>query len=307
MSRDVLRGRVRNFPLAGVFRTHSGRIAVGMVLRHLLKLLPLSCSAALLRNRGGWARYYPTGRTLVFSHYLTDLTVRIDTDYPIEREMLSGVYDPPTLAVMQRFVRAGDTCIDVGANVGAITLALAQHVGPTGRVFSFEPGPELFRKLEHNLTLNPILQKRITALNQGLSDKEGNLLWIEDSGNLGNAGCMGVTSGEPVPGTTVDAFCRRQPLPALHFVKIDVEGMEYEVIRGGLATWAKYRPILYFETLKGFEEMRGLPLFARIETMLKEIGYSLYRVQADGTVCKTHYPDLSSNTMAIADRSERAP
>lgn len=276
-------------------------VAWGTLLRQLFQVLPYSVSCALVRNRGGWARFFPSGHEFLFDSYLTDLRVIIDTRYPIEREMLSGVYDPSTLAVIDKFVRSGDCCLDVGANVGAITLALAKRVAPGGKVFAFEPGPVQYQRLQGNLKLNPALRDVVELLNMGLSDRAGSLRWIEDSQNPGNAGCLGVSSGEPVPGTTIDTFFHIHPPRSLRFVKIDVEGMEYEVIKGGLETWRTYQPVLYYETQKGFEALRGMPLFSRIETMLRNIGYGLYRLDADGMVRKTGGAELADNTIALPE------
>lgn len=286
-------------PSHSLFRTTILRPILSRLIRHLFQVLPYSLSCTLVKNRGGWTNYIPPGHRLIFDAFLNDLKVHIDTHYPIEREMLSGVYDPQTVAVIDRFVKPGDFCLDVGANVGAISLALARRVGLTGKVFAFEPGPELFRRLLRNLELNPALKSVVSALNLGLSDKEGNLFWTEDRHNPGNAGCLGESSGKPVAGTTIDRFFRDHTLHRLDFVKVDVEGMEYEVLQGGLETWKTFRPILYFETLKGFEDYRDLPLFTWIESMLADIGYQLYRVEADGSIRRTNYPDLSVNTLAL--------
>ena len=72
------------------------------------------------------------------------------------------------------------TCLDVGANVGAVTLMLAQAVGPTGRVVATEPGPPYRARLQRNLTLNSNLQARVTVEPVGVSDTMGSLTWEAD-------------------------------------------------------------------------------------------------------------------------------
>jgi FkbM family methyltransferase len=277
------------------------RAVLGGCLRRLFTVLPDRLAWRLLRHRRGWTQFLPRGRTVRFHSYLSDLTVEVNTDYAIEREMLSGLYDPFTLGIIERFVRPGDTCIDVGANAGPITLALARQVAPDGRVWAFEPGAGAFARLERNLQLNPALAAVTTAVRMGISDREGDLRWVEDRDNPGNAGCLGVTAGEPVAGTSIDAFFDSRNLGRLTFVKIDVEGMEYEVLKGGLRTWDRCRPVLLFETLPAFEALRGRPLFAPIETLLRAVGYRLYRLDPDGQIRPTQVPELSANTLAIPE------
>jgi FkbM family methyltransferase len=269
------------------------------LLGQLLRLLPDSVSGALIRRHTRLANCYPPGRDLLFDGYLGDLKVKVNTYYPIEHEMLAGRYDPITLDVIRRFVHRGHVCLDAGANVGAFTLALAKQAAPSGRVFAFEPGPFLVERLRRNLALNSPLERITTVVPMGLADIEGQLPWAENKAQPGNAGFMLDTVDEVIPVTTVDAFFGQHPLERLDFVKIDVEGMEYEVLKGGLQTWQRFRPILYFETLPPFEQFRRLPLFTWIEKLLADIGYSLYKPCPDGSVLKTTYPDLLANTLAM--------
>lgn len=275
--------------------------ALRFVARFVLRVMPTRLTAELVRRRPRLAGHVPPGRELLFRGYLGDLSVRIDPVYPIERGMLTGRYDPTTLAVLERFVRPGDVCLDVGANVGAVTLALAKRVGPAGRVLAFEPGGFTFRRLTDNLALNPRFNGVVLPYRLGLSDTDGVLTWAEDANNRGNAGFLGVAEGcgEAVPVVTLDGLFARETPGRVDFVKIDVEGMELEVIRGGARTWANYRPVLYYETLLNFEAQRGRPLFRPVEELLGALGYTFYRVGPGGSIRPTRYPNLSDNTLAL--------
>jgi FkbM family methyltransferase len=224
--------------------------------------------------------------------------VAVDVKYPIERAMLSGNYEPELLRLIQRLVPAGGYCLDVGANVGAVSLALADRVGSAGRVFAFEPGPFLYGRLTANVARNPGLQQILSLVNLGVSDKPATLFWKEDANNPGNAGLL-ESSGTSVEVTSLDSYFAKNPIPRLDFVKIDVEGMEYEVLRGGRETWRKHRPILYFETLREFESIRGFPVLTHIERFLTELRYNLYRPDADGSLVPTNAAEAGSNTAAL--------
>src|SRR5205814_592940 len=118
-----------------------------------------------------------------------------------------------------------DVCIDVGANVGALSLVIASLVESQGRVFAFEPGPELFVKLQDNLALNPDIRDRVMTYQCGLSDEDGELRWEEDALNRGNA-FLSKTKGDiVVPVRQLDNIPELQAAN-VRFIKIDVEGME---------------------------------------------------------------------------------
>jgi FkbM family methyltransferase len=73
---------------------------------------------------------------------------------------LLGAFEAGTQATLQKLVRPGDVVFDIGANIGAHTLGIAQSVGAQGRVFAFEPADFAFEKLRRNLALNPALAAR---------------------------------------------------------------------------------------------------------------------------------------------------
>lgn len=69
--------------------------------------------------------------------------------------MYLGLYEPVTVRTMRRFLTAGDTFIDVGANVGYLSALGAAMVGPGGQVHCFEPVPRYFARLRRLAELNP--------------------------------------------------------------------------------------------------------------------------------------------------------
>lgn len=186
--------------------------------------------------------------TIKARRYLGEFTVMVKTLYPIEREMLSGIYDPMTTGIIRRYVKAGDVCADIGANVGALSLAMAQQAGPTGMVYAFEPGPMLYERLQTNIRLNHL--RCIVPIQQGLSDRRGVLHWAEDMNNRGNADLLG-TSGLPVWVLTLDEFCQERGVTRLDFIKVDTEGMELGSVQRRVMVVSTIRPVLYFETHHG--------------------------------------------------------
>jgi hypothetical protein len=83
---------------------------------------------------------------------------------------LLGAFEPITVAACGRLIRPGDTILDIGANIGALTLPMARMAGPAGKVYTFEPTQFAYAKLKANLALNPEIAARIVASQMMLTD-----------------------------------------------------------------------------------------------------------------------------------------
>jgi FkbM family methyltransferase len=264
-----------------------------------IPFLPFTAKLALAQQFRELRFLLPPGKQFVSETYLGSLKVNIDTTYPIEVEMATGTYDRQTSAILRRFVRAEDVVMDIGANVGALTLLMAT-LAHQGRVIAIEPGPTTFDRLQANLQLNPQLHAIVAAYAIGMADRPGELFWQEDANVPGNAGLLNC-DGKRVPVTTLDQFVQEHALSRLDFVKIDVEGMEYEVIKGGEGAIAQFRPILYYETLESFRQQRGFDIYNQIFDRLRSLNYRQYRLTAPGQIAEVY--DLtvlqSPNTLAI--------
>lgn len=163
-----------------------------------------------------------------------------------------GEYSQHEFALFEYLCGGGDVVVEVGANIGAHTLGLAHHVGPGGRVVAVEPQPVVFQTLCGNMAINSVTN--VDCLNLALSDVPGHVtVPIVDYGGQGNFGGISVhfapDVASKVPGHKVEA--RRLDdvfdYPRLKLLKVDVEGMEAAVLRGGAETIKTHRPILYVE------------------------------------------------------------
>jgi FkbM family methyltransferase len=155
-------------------------------------------------------------------------------DLSITPELVTkGMYDWPFWRFLHATIKPGDHVVDVGANIGLFTLALASLVGPFGRVYAYEPSGELAGVLEDNLAMN-WMRDRVELLRVAASDHGGELPFRSDArfrllGVAGpsDAGAMGCAV---VPAERIDA--RIHAGVPLRLVKVDVEGGEYRVLRG---------------------------------------------------------------------------
>ena len=149
---------------------------------------------------------------------------------------------------LRQLVRAGDTVMEIGANIGSHTVGLAKRVGPQGLVIAFEPQRACFALLQSQIALNELTN--VVALNQGVADKGGTLYVPgRDYATQGNAGGVALAE-KPLPRHEAVRVIRlddRHGDIKVHLIKIDVEGMEGQVIDGARGLIMKSRPRLYIE------------------------------------------------------------
>jgi FkbM family methyltransferase len=269
------------------------------VKRALLLACPAGVRRRLLESRPNLRKAAPAGMRFQFPSYLDDIAVHIDTTYKVERIMWTGEYEPPLIRFLEAHNTEGWTCLDVGANVGAITLALAKFVGPAGKVYAFEPGPPNQQRLRANLALNPKLLARTEVFACGIGERPGELWWAEEEGNPGNA-LLSDKGTHKIPVITLDAFLGERPLSTVDFVKIDVEGMELQVMRGAGELLRGFRPAVYFETLARYVNSAKGAAFAEMRSLLVgELGYELFRLNDAGQLSPLEGSRHGGYTLAI--------
>lgn len=157
-----------------------------------------------------------------------------------------GEYSEAEVELFNQICGQDDIIIEVGANIGAHTVALSQIVGEKGRIYAFEVQRIIFQTLCANLALNSLTN--VECFNMAVSSEEGFVLMPDFKYDLElNFGCVRAnqfSKGLRVPMITLDNFLN---LPTLKLIKIDVEGMEFEVISGAKTIIQNCKPILYVE------------------------------------------------------------
>lgn len=189
-----------------------------------------------------------------------------------------GSFEPEMTATLRRFVRPGWTCVDAGANIGVLSLAMARAAGPEGMVYAFEPQPLVADRLDANLRLNGVANVRIerTCLGssagtvelfvprQGISNVGQSSLYLDRHPKLGQADVV----RHSVPMIRLDDFVRAAGPRSVDLIKIDVEGAEMQLLEGAAATLERWKPIVLFEANAETQKLSGSSvgaLFVRIE------------------------------------------
>lgn len=267
--------------------------------RAFLNLLPEPTRLKFLQNNPNYRKAAPEGMSFVFDGYLGKYSVNIDTRFKVERIMWTGMFEEKLSALASKQLNSGDVCFDVGGNVGAISIALADAVGPNGKVHTFEPNPNNFSRLSANLALNPELNERVVLNNLGISDEPGTLFWTEDPGNPGN-GMLSDTGDIKTEVITLDSYCETAGIEKLDLLKVDVEGMELKVFQGAEKTLSRFKPVIYFETLSRFSSGEERENFEKIEAYLVSLGFTLNKLHADGSLTPSSIRKAGSYTVATA-------
>lgn len=182
--------------------------------------------------------------------------------------LMYGEYSPREAAVLTSWLRPGDTAIDVGANLGALTLAMARAVGSDGRIIAFEPQAAIHACLLQTLADSGLAQVELQRRAVGATAGRAIIPRLDpaSAANFGGVGLADDGEGDEVELVRLDDL----DLAACRLVKIDVEGRELDVLRGAAALIARCRPVIQVECDR---PDRLAPLLA----FLREQGYRVFR------------------------------
>lgn len=177
-------------------------------------------------------------------------------------------------------LKPGMTVVDAGANIGLYSIVMADLVGPTGRIFAFEPSPTLFEAAIESIRRNG-MQKIVRLENVGLGSKPGNAVLYRTNFNSGDNRLVSSsrhTDGVPVRIASLDDIL---PDYNVDWVKIDVQGWEFEVFRGMEKMLSRNRSTrLYFEFWPFGLRHAGEDPAALLQWLVK-LDFAIYRPGAD--------------------------
>jgi len=175
-------------------------------------------------------------RPFQINGHLMYLGGKVAPSISFSADMLAGKYEPEITVMMEQVLRPGMRAIDVGAHIGFHVLLAARLVGPTGRVYAFEPARDNFDVLQRNIALNSY--KNVTAVNKAVTDTSGTVTFhLSPEGNdrhsIRNSSRNAISHESVTVGTvSIDDFLESENWPAIDVIKMDAEGAEPNVFRG---------------------------------------------------------------------------
>lgn len=158
---------------------------------------------------------------------------------------LRGKFLPDLEWVVDKFAKRGSVAVDVGANLGFASIIMAAKVGDDGEVFAIEPNPCLYHKLQKAFSLNGFKNCHILQCACSSSADIANFFIDESDHTQSRVTQEGV--GIEIQALTLDHILKHVKKP-ISFIKIDVEGYEFDVLSGAAEIIDKHRPVIVFET-----------------------------------------------------------
>lgn len=203
------------------------------------------------------------------------------TSYLTQRLFWYGIYSFEYSTIFSSLIKKTDTFFDVGSNIGYYTI-LACAENRNVLVYSFEPARGASAYLKKNVVLNNI-ENKVRIVDAALTDTSQTLTFHEVENDKYKF-TQHVLSGESnastkdldrdfktyqVPGITLDEYCKKNAVSGMDLIKIDTEGSEFRILKGGEKTISKYLPIIICEVLFDFNE-------DKIESIMNEFDYEFY-------------------------------
>ncbi len=189
-----------------------------------------------------------------------------------------GYYEKDAILTWEQMINADTIVLDIGANTGYYSIIAAKKAR---HIYAFEPGSINRKKLEENTGLNKLVN--ITILPYAISDQKGMAeLFISGKDNTGmnSLAQPGNFSGEKeiVSVETIDNWVAENRIPGISIVKIDVEGLEMQVLRGMQTIIEEQKPVIFIEII-GQLLMRSGYSVTGIYDLLSAKGYYAYEIK----------------------------
>lgn len=159
--------------------------------------------------------------------------------------LTKGTFEHEGTCALRRVTPRGGVFIDIGANIGYYTIQSARWVGGTGHVFAFEPIPTTRGLLEQNIALNN--QRNITVLPIACSSRNGHARMITGRDSGWSRLVPNDKGDTEVEICTLDRVVQDLGIKRMDVLKIDVEGSDFEVIRGAKRAISIFRPVVMLE------------------------------------------------------------
>lgn len=165
-----------------------------------------------------------------------------------------GNFENDETKLLTSLVAKNATILDVGANIGYYSIMLAKHAS-VGMVYSFEPSSREHDLLLKNISINAL--QNIKPFKQALGAKVGTEKLFIDELNYGANSLLETSHTrqfEQVNVSTIDEIIQREGATTVNLIKIDVEGWEYEVLKGAQKVIEQFRPLIFFESWKSYKQ-----------------------------------------------------
>lgn len=221
-----------------------------------------------------------------------DLDLNLSLSEHMQRRIFwTGYYNRRLVVLFDHMLKPGMTVMDLGANIGEISMTAAKRVGRSGRVIAFEPIDSIADQLQTNATRNQLGQ--ITVVRVGLSDIPADSVplyascgqGVPNDEHRGLGSLFGEKKGAPelqqIPITTLDIWLAAHPVDRIDLIKIDIEGAELPCLKGAEDALRRFRPVLIVEVQDITATTAGYQA-SDILAFLSGLGYTFKTIRHGG-------------------------
>ena len=191
-------------------------------------------------------------------------------------------FEYPVFDFLKDHLKPGDSVVDLGANVGLLSLYMSRLVGPHGDVFSIEASKANAQTLIENVKANDL--NNIIVINHAVTHQESQVYMTSPTGQYNDALLVMrdeyTANSESTMGLPFDQLVQRWNIGRVKLIKIDIEGAEMFFFKGSTEFFKHHRPILIFETLESYCNRFG---HSSIDVLLfvKSLGYRLKQLDIE--------------------------
>lgn len=205
--------------------------------------------------------------------------------------------EPHTASIFfSDYLRDGDVVIDIGSNIGTVTIQSSVKVGSKGKIFSIEPNPKIFEFLLENINFNKI--ENVKTFNVALGDSDGEINFSDKVSDVINS-IVKDGSGIKVKITTLDKLLPDQEV--INLLKIDVQGYDKFVLLGALDVLKK-TDCVHFPVINEHYQNFGYT-YKEIFQILKKCGFEIYGFTKNQKMWKIKDNYIPNNEDLLAIRN----
>jgi len=235
------------------------------------------------RYLGFMTRRFIPGRVVQFTDGTGNRFVSMKNNFTAMAVAVLGERDPDVMRFLRSWLRPGGVTLDVGANIGTYAIPLARLVGPGGRVIAFEPNRPTRACLRHNVRLNQANNVLVVSSAVGaVSGRQGLVVTADNAGEVHLAPRDADHGRADVRVTTLDEEMSRLGIPAVDYIKLDIEGYELAALRGATRILRESpRLVVQTEIVLAHLQRYGFTL-EDLVGFFAGLGYRPYECSAEG-------------------------
>ena len=197
--------------------------------------------------------------------------------------LTNGYYEKETFEEIKKNLSKGSVFIDGGANIGFFSILTSKLVGSSGKVICFEPTDSCYAYLLKNIKINR--RKNIYLEKKAISSQNGTVQFKINENSEENSIVSNFNKKKflqnniiKIKSTTIDSYCKKNKISQVDLIKLDIEGQEYEAIKGSSKIIKKNRNIKIIFELNIANRKNGITYSKKIFKLLKKLNFNYYKL-----------------------------